>query len=112
MAEGGGLLNRYTVKSCIGGSNPPLSAKSRNPNHVAQHRAALSSPEFIMRRMIASRRSLCLARLAATEPTKHVPHWLTKFLTSGHKVPLIAVSLAVVVLLAFGVFKLSQFRSR
>ena len=26
MAEGGGLLNRYTVKSCIGGSNPPLSA--------------------------------------------------------------------------------------
>jgi len=21
-----GLLNRYTVKSCIGGSNPPLSA--------------------------------------------------------------------------------------
>ena len=29
VAEGGGLLNRYTVKSCIGGSNPPLSA--RNP---------------------------------------------------------------------------------
>ena len=26
VAEGGGLLNRYTVKSCIGGSNPPLSA--------------------------------------------------------------------------------------
>jgi len=23
-----GLLNRYTVKSCIGGSNPPLSARS------------------------------------------------------------------------------------
>ena|SRR5271165_33896 len=23
-----GLLNRYTVKSCIGGSNPPLSASS------------------------------------------------------------------------------------
>ena len=28
VAEGGGLLNRYTVKSCIGGSNPPLSARS------------------------------------------------------------------------------------
>src|ERR1035437_892579 len=27
VAEGGGLLNRYTVKSRIGGSNPPLSAK-------------------------------------------------------------------------------------
>ena len=26
MAEGGGLLNRYTVKSCIEGSNPSLSA--------------------------------------------------------------------------------------
>ncbi len=26
MAEGGGLLNRYRVKSSIGGSNPPLSA--------------------------------------------------------------------------------------
>src|SRR5680860_324061 len=27
-AEGGGLLNRYTVKSRIGGSNPPVSANS------------------------------------------------------------------------------------
>jgi hypothetical protein len=26
VAEGGGLLNRYTVKSCIEGSNPSLSA--------------------------------------------------------------------------------------
>ena len=26
VAEGDGLLNRYTAKSCIGGSNPPLSA--------------------------------------------------------------------------------------
>ena len=26
VAEGDGLLNRYTVKICIGGSNPPLSA--------------------------------------------------------------------------------------
>ena len=26
MAEGAGLLNRYTAKSRIGGSNPPLSA--------------------------------------------------------------------------------------
>jgi hypothetical protein len=32
VAEGGGLLNRYTVKSRIGGSNPPLSAiRWRNP---------------------------------------------------------------------------------
>ena len=28
VAEGGGLLNRYRVKSSIGGSNPPLSATS------------------------------------------------------------------------------------
>ena len=34
MAEGGGLLNRYTVKSCIGGSNPPLSARLLNINHL------------------------------------------------------------------------------
>src|SRR5258708_5439608 len=27
VAEGGGLLNRYRVKSSIGGSNPPLSAR-------------------------------------------------------------------------------------
>jgi hypothetical protein len=26
VAEGDGLLNRYTAKSRIGGSNPPLSA--------------------------------------------------------------------------------------
>ena len=30
MAEGGGLLNRYRVKSSIGGSNPPLSASIRS----------------------------------------------------------------------------------
>ena len=30
MAEGGGLLNRCTVKSCTGGSNPPLSAITTN----------------------------------------------------------------------------------
>src|SRR6201998_4980099 len=28
VAEGGGLLNRYRVKSSIGGSNPPLSASN------------------------------------------------------------------------------------
>ena len=32
MAESGGLLNRYTVKSRIGGSNPPLSAIFINEN--------------------------------------------------------------------------------
>src|ERR1019366_6130401 len=32
VAEGGGLLNRCTVKSRTGGSNPPLSAISSSPN--------------------------------------------------------------------------------
>jgi hypothetical protein len=31
VAEGGGLLNRCTVKSCTGGSNPPLSVYVRKP---------------------------------------------------------------------------------
>jgi hypothetical protein len=31
VAEGGGLLNRCTVKSCTGGSNPPLSARNSYP---------------------------------------------------------------------------------
>jgi hypothetical protein len=35
VAEGGGLLNRYRVKSSIGGSNPPLSASL---NKHRQHR--------------------------------------------------------------------------
>ena len=35
VAEGGGLLNRYTVKSCIGGSNPPLSASPLVDGHLA-----------------------------------------------------------------------------
>ena len=34
VAEGGGLLNRYTVKSCIGGSNPPLSARLLTMNEL------------------------------------------------------------------------------
>ena len=33
-AEGGGLLNRYRVKSSIGGSNPPLSAISFRINNL------------------------------------------------------------------------------
>jgi len=32
VAEGGGLLNRYRVKSSIGGSNPPLSAIETSDN--------------------------------------------------------------------------------
>jgi hypothetical protein len=32
VAEGGGLLNRYRVKSSIGGSNPPLSASKSTRN--------------------------------------------------------------------------------
>ncbi len=35
MAEGGGLLNRYTVKSRIGGSNPPLSASFNDASYYA-----------------------------------------------------------------------------
>ena len=35
VAEGGGLLNRYRVKSSIGGSNPPLSASVTSKlNHI------------------------------------------------------------------------------
>jgi hypothetical protein len=37
VAEGGGLLNRYRVKSSIGGSNPPLSAMNR-PNPFIPNR--------------------------------------------------------------------------
>ena len=36
MAEGGGLLNRCTVKSCTGGSNPPLSARLPTANPLSQ----------------------------------------------------------------------------
>ena len=52
MAEGGGLLNRYTVKSRIGGSNPPLSAIFYKGNlglthdqaHATKARAAVNWP--------------------------------------------------------------------
>src|ERR1035437_6014359 len=33
-AEGGGLLNRYRVKSSIGGSNPPLSASLQHKSLI------------------------------------------------------------------------------
>src|SRR5207237_5566656 len=43
VAEGGGLLNRYRVKSSIGGSNPPLSARiTRLPAcKLSNHRCAI-----------------------------------------------------------------------
>ena len=37
MAEGGGLLNRYTVNSRIGGSNPPPSASFVRTDSNAMH---------------------------------------------------------------------------
>ena len=50
MAEGGGLLNRYTVKSRIGGSNPPLSAKMRQVGNkdlvFHDFRFSLLNPKF------------------------------------------------------------------
>lgn len=44
MAEGDGLLNRYTVKSRIGGSNPPLSASFPSSLTVWPIRPAILSP--------------------------------------------------------------------
>ena len=38
MAEGGGLLNRCTVKSRTGGSNPPLSAIFLKEIHLPAHK--------------------------------------------------------------------------
>src|SRR5271155_4019767 len=54
VAEGDGLLNRYTAKSRIGGSNPPLSAISIFFNggtssvkmSLASSLATLSAPFF------------------------------------------------------------------
>jgi hypothetical protein len=43
VAEGGGLLNRYTVKSCIGGSNPPLSASTFGMKGLRPIRSTVSS---------------------------------------------------------------------
>src|SRR5580704_16547959 len=45
VAEGAGLLNRYTVKSRIGGSNPPLSAISA----IIHNRVVNNPPLFIPR---------------------------------------------------------------
>ena len=46
MAEGGGLLNRYTVKSRIGGSNPPLSASSSLDSEPAVILSGFSAREI------------------------------------------------------------------
>ena len=44
MAEGGGLLNRYTVKSCIQGSNPCLTANLRFARLPVRHVLGVSGP--------------------------------------------------------------------
>jgi hypothetical protein len=46
VAEGGGLLNRYRVKSSIGGSNPPLSA--RKPHNSLKINNMLSDQQLIV----------------------------------------------------------------
>ena len=46
MAEGGGLLNRYTVKSCIGGSNPPSLRQGTSlsyPTYIQENRIVKQS---------------------------------------------------------------------
>jgi hypothetical protein len=46
-----------------------------------------------------------------SEPSKHIPHALIPLLRFGHGVPVMACLLAVVLLLCYAVFKLSQMRS-
>jgi hypothetical protein len=43
VAEGGGLLNRYRVKSSIGGSNPPLSARIKDLSWISSFLPTLNS---------------------------------------------------------------------
>ena len=56
MAEGGGLLNRCTVKSCTGGSNPPLSATQSKLQRECAESARIT------RRIAAIQRVLGLIR--------------------------------------------------
>ena len=58
MAEGGGLLNRYTVKSRIGGSNPPLSAIFIS---IPFYRIKTSVLFFLFRRTVCNANVLALA---------------------------------------------------
>src|SRR6516162_8426592 len=50
VAEGGGLLNRYTVKSRIGGSNPPLSASPFAPFCIPLLAFSIKHPAFPLTR--------------------------------------------------------------
>jgi hypothetical protein len=49
--------------------------------------------------------------LANPSDSKHIPHALIPVLKFGHGVPLIAGAVLVVLVLAFALFKLAQFRS-
>ena len=56
MAEGGGLLNRYTVKSRIGGSNPPLSA---TPAEITNTDIRMSPVQYWVYLTCALQQNLC-----------------------------------------------------
>ena len=61
MAEGGGLLNRYTLQRRIEGSNPSVSARIRQTLAIASMRQTEAAP-IGMRRKISS--DVRLARAA------------------------------------------------
>ena len=79
MAEGGGLLNRYTVKSRIGGSNPPPSAIRpctrilRQPRMSSESPASASfcrrQPHLQIRRVTATRLKTVLCRPCFSKPS-------------------------------------------
>ena len=51
-----------------------------------------------------------LAVMAVASP-KHDMHWWFKIALPGHGIPIIALTLAVVVIVAFALFKTAQMRS-
>ena len=70
VAEGGGLLNRCTVKSCTGGSNPPLSATQSALQRI------LPAPRLKIQKFGAFRQ-VCLAKLDCRDWIRrtHTSNW-------------------------------------
>ena len=54
--------------------------------------------------------ALFVAGLSTSEPPKHIPHALLPLLKAGHRVPVIAGLVMVVLLVGYAFFKLTQLR--
>ncbi len=95
VAEGGGLLNRYRIKSSIGGSNPPLSAITFNKPKEMNSGFQRSPSSGPLTNLCFSCAVPAFCRVGEVDGRRDGPeHLQTKFSNTSSSVPMAGLTCA------------------